>query len=200
MGALDDGQRQRVRAFRLKDDALRSLAGGLLVRYIAGGKTVQYTEKGKPYVAGGPFFNVSHSGDYAVMVSGTAPVGIDIEHTGNPRGGNFASLAEEFFHPDEFRYFGKNPSLQRFYEIWTQKEAFAKMKGDGLGIGLKTFSVLNLDGRKGTGPDNLPAYTRLIRDLDPYIIAVCSLEPAEPEPVAVKTVTVSGTDVFLKTR
>jgi 4'-phosphopantetheinyl transferase len=198
MEALDDGQRQKAGAFRREDDALRSLAGGLLVRYVAGGKTVMYTEKGKPYVAGGPFFNVSHSGDYAAIVAGTAPVGIDIEHTGNPRGGNLASLAEAFFHPDELRYFHENPSLRRFYEIWTQKEAFAKMKGDGLGAGLRTFSVLNLGGREGTGSDGRPAYSRLIRDLDPYIIAVCSPEPAEP--AAAKVIAALEADVFLQMR
>jgi 4'-phosphopantetheinyl transferase len=191
MGVLDDGQRERARAFRREDDALRSLAGGLLARYIAGGKTVKYAEKGKPYVAGGPFFNVSHAGDYAVMVSGTVPVGIDIEHTGNPRGGRFASLAKAFFHPDELRYANESPGPRRFYEIWTQKEAFVKMKGDGLGIGLKTFSVLNLGGRGGTGSVGQPAYTRLFWDLDPYIIAVCSVEP-----VAVEAVTVLRADVF----
>jgi 4'-phosphopantetheinyl transferase len=200
MEALDDGQRQRVGAFRREDDALRSLAGGLLVRYVAGGEPVRYTEKGKPYVAGGPFFNVSHSGDYAVIAVGAAPVGIDIEHMGNPRGGNLASRAEAFFHPDELRYFGENPSLRRFYEIWTQKEAFAKMKGDGLGIGLKTFSVLDLGGREG-GPDDRSAYMRLIRDLDPYIIAVCSLEPVEPaESTAATTIAALDADVFLHMR
>jgi 4'-phosphopantetheinyl transferase len=201
MDVLDDGQRKKVNAFRQGDDALRSLAGGLLVQHIADGKTVQYTEKGKPYVAGGLFFNVSHSGDYAVMVSGTVPVGIDIEHAGNPRGGNLAALAKAFFHSDELCYFDESPGPRRFYEIWTQKEAFAKMKGDGLGIGLKTFSVLNLGEYKGTDPVGQPAYTRLIRDLDPYIIAVCSLEPVGPaESVAVGTVTVLGTDAFLRTR
>jgi 4'-phosphopantetheinyl transferase len=136
MGMLDDGQREKVKAFRREDDALRSLAGGLLVRYIAGGKTVEYAEKGKPYIAGGPFFNVSHSGDYAAaVVSASAPVGIDIEDTGNMRGGKFSALAKAVFHPDEFRYFNEAPSPQRFYEIWTQKEAFAKCTGTASAAG-----------------------------------------------------------------
>jgi hypothetical protein len=44
---LDDERRERLDAFRKEEDALRSLAGGLLMRYIADEKTIRYTEKGK---------------------------------------------------------------------------------------------------------------------------------------------------------
>jgi 4'-phosphopantetheinyl transferase len=180
MDALDDTQRKKVNAYRREDDALRSLAGWLLMRHIAGDKTVKYTEKGKPYIEGGPFFSVSHSGDYAVaVVSGTAPVGIDIENTEDTRGGKFSALAKAFFHPDELCHFNESPSPRHFYEIWTQKEAFTKMKGDGLSVGLKTFNVLDLAGNSGTGSNNQP-YIRLFWDLDPYLIAVCSIDPVEP--------------------
>jgi 4'-phosphopantetheinyl transferase len=175
---LDDG----AAACRREDDALRSLASGLLTRRIANGKSVGYTDKGKPFIVGGPFFNVSHSGDYAAaVVSENAPVGIDIENTERERGGNFSRLAERAFHPDELSRFNENPTRQHFYELWTQKEAFVKMRGGGLGIGLKTFSVLS-PVRNAPAPvvgtaDDARFFTRLIRDLAPYVIAVCSTEP-----------------------
>jgi 4'-phosphopantetheinyl transferase len=181
-GLLGEGLREKVAGCWREDDALRSLAGGLLTRRIANGKPVGYTDKGKPFVVGGPFFNVSHSGDYAAaVVSENAPVGIDIENTENDRGGNFSRLAERAFHPDELSRFNENPTRQHFYEIWTQKEAFVKMKGGGLGIGLKTFSVLSPmrnDSVPVVGTDgDAHFFTRLIRDLAPYVIAVCSAEP-----------------------
>jgi 4'-phosphopantetheinyl transferase len=187
MALLDGERRERVNAFRQEKDALRSLAGGLLMRHITGGKPIRYTAKGKPFVEGGPFFSVSHAGDYAAaVVSQNARVGIDIENTENMRGGNFLLLAKKAFHPDELLYFNKNP--ERFYEIWTQKEAFVKMKGEGLGIGLRTFnilplSVLSFSPRHESDGEQQPAYTRLFRDLDPYIIAVCSAEPIAVESI-----------------
>jgi 4'-phosphopantetheinyl transferase len=184
---LDDERRERLDAFRKEEDALRSLAGGLLMRHIAGGKMIRYTEKGKPFVEGGPFFSMAHSGDYAAaVVSPRAQVGIDIENTEDMRGGNFSSLAKKAFHPDELRYFNEKPELRRFYEIWTQKEAFAKMKGERLGIGLKTFSVFSFSvppfsQQYEVGREQPAAYMRLFQNLDPYIVAVCAAESVAVE-------------------
>jgi 4'-phosphopantetheinyl transferase len=186
---LDDERREKLNAFRQGKDALRSLAGGLLMRRAAGGKPIRYTEKGKPFVEGGPFFSVSHSGDYAAaVVSQSAYVGIDIENTENMRGGKFSALAQKAFHPEELAYFAEKPERERFYEIWTQKEAFVKMKGEGLGLGLKTFTVLPLSGSRfptnhESGGEQQAAYTRIFRDFAPYIIAVCSAEPVAVERV-----------------
>lgn len=175
---LDDERRERINAFHEEKDALRSLAGGLLMRYIAGGKTIAYTATGKPFAEGGPFFSVSHAGDYAAaVVAQNAPVGIDIENMENARGDNFWPLAKKAFHPEELLYFTKKPDRRRFYEIWTQKEAFVKMRGDGLGIGLNTVNVLRFSTRREPGGEPQTAYTRVFRDADPYIIAVCSAEP-----------------------
>jgi 4'-phosphopantetheinyl transferase len=175
---LDEERRERLAAFHKEKDALRSLAGGLLMRHIAGGKTIAYTAAGKPFVEGGPFFSVSHAGDYAAaVVSPNAPVGIDIENTENVRGGDFWPLAKRAFHPKELAFFIQRPDWRRFYEIWTQKEAFVKMRGDGLGIGLNTVNVLRFSTRREPGGEPQTAYTRVFRDADPYIIAVCSAEP-----------------------
>jgi hypothetical protein len=66
------------------------------------------------------------------------------------------------------------------------------MHGNGLGGWLKTCSVLNLAGRNGAAPANQPAYMRLIRDLAPYIIAVCSSMPIEPmEPISLEPASLS---------
>jgi 4'-phosphopantetheinyl transferase len=186
---LDEERREKLNAIRQEEDALRSLAGGLLMRRAAGGKPVRYTEKGKPFVEGGPFFSVSHSGDYAAaVVCPNAPVGIDIENTEDMRGGNFFSLAKRAFHPEELAYFAENPERGRFYEIWTQKEAFVKMRGEGLGIGLHTFNVLRFSPRHEADGGQQTAYTRIFRDVAPYLIAVCSAEPVAVESIEVLSI------------
>jgi 4'-phosphopantetheinyl transferase len=182
---LDEERRERLGTLH-GEDALRSLAGGLLMRYIADGKPIRYSATGKPFVEGGPFFSVSHAGDYAAaVVSPNAPVGIDIENTENVRGGDFLPLAKKAFHPEELLYFTEKPDRRRFYAIWTQKEAFVKMRGSGIGGGLSTFNVLRFSPRREAGGEPQTAYTRLFRDVAPYIIAVCAAEPITAESVEV---------------
>ena len=129
-GLLDDTSRLRAAAYRHQPDKLRVLGGALLTRYIARGRAAAYTPAGKPFIPGGPFLSLAHSGDYAVAaVSASAPVGIDIENTENTRR-NFDLLVQKAFFPDERARYRASKTPACFYEIWTQKEAAFKMNGD----------------------------------------------------------------------
>ena len=66
-------QQLRVRAevYRRQDDQLRSVAASLLLLRILGTeqtRALEYGHAGKPFLSGGPEFNLSHSGTYAVDV------------------------------------------------------------------------------------------------------------------------------------
>ncbi len=100
---------------------------------------------GKPGLAGigGPHFNVSHSGSWALIgLSDSRPIGVDIELM--RRAGGELELARSFFSDAEFRALEGQENgrlLQSFYKIWTCKEAILKALGVGISEHLKDFSV-----------------------------------------------------------
>lgn len=80
-------------------------------------------------------FNLSHSGEYAVLVfSSCTPIGIDIEYTN--RKANIDKIAERIFLPEEIKKLkyisDEEEKRQYFFFLWTRTESFLK----GLGCGL----------------------------------------------------------------
>ncbi len=93
---------------------------------------------GKPYLEGGPCFNLSHSaGATAIAVSGQ-DVGIDIE---NPhRKTSSRELALRFFSSLEIAFLSRCPESQvgrAFLRHWVSKEAITKLVGVGIYRGLR---------------------------------------------------------------
>jgi 4'-phosphopantetheinyl transferase len=107
-----------------------------------------YGAHGKPVLAG-PYrdstlsFNVSHSGDHALigLTLGRA-IGVDIEQL-RPMA-DFESMATGYFSATETQAIMRFPErdrLRAFFRCWTRKEAFMKATGRGMGIALDGFSV-----------------------------------------------------------
>ena len=44
----------------------------------------------------------------------------------------------------ELEAFKNNPTPEQFYEIWTQKEAYSKIDGQGVNEIMKGFDIFNL--------------------------------------------------------
>jgi 4'-phosphopantetheinyl transferase len=104
-------------------------------------------EFGKPVLSPGQtdqplFFNVSHSGSCIVIaVCRHQDIGVDIEKIKPNR--RFEKIAGRFFSALETQELLKlEGSLQanRFYRLWTLKEAYIKACGMGLAIPLNDFS------------------------------------------------------------
>jgi 4'-phosphopantetheinyl transferase len=100
---------------------------------------------GKPRLADadGLHFNVSHSGDLALIcVSGRGPVGVDVESVRPvPSAG---AIARRRFAPVEARFVEEGDPAEadrRFLLCWTRKEAVVKAIGTGLGVDLRGFTV-----------------------------------------------------------
>lgn len=94
-------------------------------------------DAGKPCLAAPAAlqFNVSHSGDLALVAVSRLPVGIDLECMIPTL--DWAVLAAAHCTPPEQAYIagnGWNRALARFYRVWTRKEAYLK----GIGVGLMT--------------------------------------------------------------
>ena len=130
------------------------------------GEILPYTYKNQKPENGKFFFNLSHSGEYAVCAASKTPVGVDIQEI-RPVD---LKLAERFFTKDEFEYIknGKNKE-ERFFEIWTKKEAMAKVYGEGIAEFFKSESVFLAKDFE----------FEMNTSLDGYIICICTAKAVQ---------------------
>jgi len=162
----------RAERFYFERDRRRFLVSHGMVRTVLGQylglkpKQLQFIHgpKGKPDLAPewnalGIRFNLSHSGDFALMgVSPGLVMGIDIEQIRIDFGGQ--EIAERFFSRFEVDTLLSLPEHQRaeaFFYCWTRKEAYIKAQGDGLSLPLDSFDVT-------FAPGTEPALLRVAED------------------------------------
>lgn len=139
---------------RLKDERarLQCLGSDILIQHIANVEKVkcQITRNNynKPEFAEGTVkFNVSHSSNYVVAVSSKYDIGIDVEEIKDKAELSTIDkrLMEKYYTQGEREYVkaAENAAgeVERFYEIWTIKEAFVKMEGVGIRRPFYTFEI-----------------------------------------------------------
>jgi 4'-phosphopantetheinyl transferase len=86
-------------------------------------------------------FNISHSGELALVALARVEVGADIEHR-KPR--RTDDIARRFFAPGEqqrlFAFSGRERE-SAFFRLWTCKEAFLKATGEGLSRSTRSYEI-----------------------------------------------------------
>lgn len=143
LNQIDEIRRKKVMRYHMPDDRKRSLAAGIIIKHILNENgisenSLSYSKNGKP-LADGLFFNVSHSGDYVVGAVSDCEVGCDIEKISSAP----MKVAQHYFSPAESEYINSEPDKDRaFFTIWTLKESYMKMTGQGLGLALDSFEIL----------------------------------------------------------
>lgn len=102
---------------------------------------------GKPYAVSDSlptplYFSLSHSGMYFALLLHEHPVGIDLQmHTAC----RTERLAKRWFHPTEYAVLAHDfTDTNRFFTIWTAKEAYGKYLGCGLSHISRGVSVLSI--------------------------------------------------------
>lgn len=93
---------------------------------------------GKPYLEGGPCFNLSHSAGATAIAISYEDVGIDIEHP--RRQTSSRDLARKYFTFSENFLLSRCPDSQvgrLFLRHWVSKEAITKLEGVGIYRGLR---------------------------------------------------------------
>jgi 4'-phosphopantetheinyl transferase len=124
---------------------------------------------GRPHIANpeaptGLVFNLSHKPTLAVCLIGcNRDLGVDVEDTTTNRS-HLLEIAERFFSPFEAAALRELPAtrqVQRFFELWTLKEAYIKARGMGLSLGLSGFSFTPEE-----GPAPVRATIRFNHDFD----------------------------------
>jgi 4'-phosphopantetheinyl transferase len=131
---------EKAKIERCKNPSVKQerIASAYLKKILIGDYEID--EKGKPH-AKGIHFNVSHSKGHVVLVKATCPVGIDIEEIREVK----QDLIDFVCSPEEKTYIDNE---EKFFEVWTNKEAILKAKGIGLRNDLKGVPSLPLDGKK----------------------------------------------------
>ena len=136
------GSSERIRIESISNDKRRSeSASGLVaLKSLVCDDTIREIardENGRPHFVFrmGEDFNLSHSGTLtavAYLKGEGGRVGIDIELIKEGRDEKLLRIAERYFSEKEKEMLEKSSSTQKFYRIWTEKEAEAKMTGAGL--------------------------------------------------------------------
>ncbi len=159
-GVLSVDEQRRVQRFVKEQHSNRALASAAILRhilscYIGVAPTeisLDRAKGGKPYLLDAGLqhdlrFNLSHSENRLLCaVALSREVGVDIEHH-NPSV-HFEEIAKRFFAKSEYEFLQSIPSQEhacRFYQIWTCKEAYVKLIGEGLAHNLKNFTVVSAD-------------------------------------------------------
>lgn len=140
---LSPERREKVAVCRRQEDRLLIVAAGLLlfkVLNIQPGDDLQRNKYGKPELTvKGMHFNLSYSGNYAVLALAHTTVGVDIERVANDPP---AVLPRNIFMPDELLWLEEQFTPERYAFLWTRLESAIKADGRGFGMERRDFSVV----------------------------------------------------------
>ena len=138
-------RKQKIEKCTREKGRRQSLGAGLLLEYVLGcyGKStseITFGENGKPEMEG-IYFNLSHSHDIVICAVSDSPIGCDIEWIKDAP----LRIAERYFGKNECEQLDTLPSDEKsdlFYRLWTIKESYLKMTGEGLQIPLGRIEVI----------------------------------------------------------
>lgn len=197
---LSPYRKEKTDRMKFRKDKNLSLAVGILIdTYL---KNINMNEKdmnyaneshGKPYFANlkNVHFNASHSGQMALCAFSDSEVGCDIEIISKSN----TDLAERFFTKGEYEFIisesenctdKDSKQAEKFYRIWTLKESFLKLTGEGISGGLDTFEM-RFENNKPIAVKNsstMPFYFKEY-SLKNYRIALCSRENIFPDEITI---------------
>lgn len=129
-------RRGKIDCLKFQKDKNLSLAVGILLQVALKEEgiencQIEIGQFGKPSLINNKnlFFNLSHSEEMAMCVIATSPVGCDIERIKKCT-------------PDISRIvLSEGEKMDNFYQIWTAKESYLKMTGEGLNKDLKSINI-----------------------------------------------------------
>jgi len=177
-------RQQRIHNMKQEKSRKQSMGVGLLLQkvlalYHMQDSQVLVGEHGKPMIDGLEF-SLSHSGNLVACAVSHEPVGCDVEEVRKAP----ERVAERYFSCGEQEYlsqFAEEEYDRAFFRLWTMKESYVKMTGEGMGVPMEQYEVVVDD------------YARVIRDggvqecyvseveIPGYIISICAKlsEPLE---------------------
>lgn len=140
-------RREKIDRLKSQSDKCLSLGAGVLLKEALQKEGIEdydvlYTKKGKPYLPGHDDIKISlsHSHEMVMCVISDNNVGCDIELI-KPINLN---IAKRFFSEEEYNEIIESDNKeQAFCRLWTLKESFLKVTGEGLGLPLNSFKTIS---------------------------------------------------------
>lgn len=184
---LDCTRRDRIVELKQKKDRIQSVGAGLLLRYsfLQEGYTIEQWEQikiqrsalGKPSIVQYPEFcySLSHSGDWVICGVHSKELGADIQEM-RPWKEN---VAKRFFAMEEYERILLEKKEERekvFYKIWTAKESYGKLTGDGIGKGISQFLTSDDFGIITDTEKNDTVRIKIYDTIPDYMVCVCAKE------------------------
>jgi 4'-phosphopantetheinyl transferase len=193
---LSEEERERAARFYVQKDRNHFALGRAMLRSILGrylnadprhlefsrgphGKPVLVTERGADTLC----FNIAHSHDVALCaVARGRDVGVDVERVRTDV--DVDLIAERFFSQREIaalRLLPPEMRLKAFFTCWVRKEAYVKATGDGLAMGLDSFTpgeppaLLDVEGH----PEEALAWSLRELDVAPSFAAALAVRAGE---------------------
>lgn len=120
-----------------------------------------FNKYNKPYLKNrNIYFNISHDKNTTVLVTCDKEIGVDIEYYTYKE-----SVMKKYYNEfEQQEIINSNNKEYEFTRIWVMKEAFVKMKGQGISYGLQNVDTTRLKKQ-----------IKLISN-EKYIIAICQSE------------------------
>lgn len=120
-----------------------------------------FNKYNKPYLKNSNiYFNISHDKNTTVLVTSDKEIGVDIEYYTYKE-----SVMKKYYNEfEQQEIINSNNKEYEFTRIWVMKEAFVKMKGQGISYGLQNVDTTRLKKQ-----------IKLISN-EKYIIAICQSE------------------------
>ena len=136
---VNDQQKEKALKYKNELDQVRSLASSYLINKLSK-EPLLFNDMGKPFFEKGPYFNVSHSGQYIVMTVSNKDIGVDIEENKEK---DMSSLIR-IFNEAEAKMIKEHAD---FYYLWCAKESLIKCIGSSINR-IKEIPALPFNGVK----------------------------------------------------
>lgn len=136
---INDQQKEKALKYKNELDQVRSLASSYLINKLSK-EPLLFNDMGKPFFEKGPFFNVSHSGQYIVMAVSNKDIGVDIEENKEID----MSPLIRIFNEAEAKMIKEHAD---FYYLWCAKESLIKCIGSSINR-IKEIPALPFNGVK----------------------------------------------------
>ncbi len=133
-------------------------------------ENIRKGQRGKPYIENVPFyFNISHCDGLVACAVSEKEVGIDAEVTRNVAD----RVMKRCYSDDEIAYVNsaRNKDFE-FTKLWTLKESYVKLTGEGIAANLKAISF---DMKKTTAFSEDVSFSQIVVN-ERYIISICKKE------------------------